>query len=175
MDQDFTEWSSEDIGEWLGFLHSDLEQYGLRAQFLKLDGEQFEKLSDAKFLRVELGIKISSHVNTIMKAVKQRMAAYDKLMQEKTDHNSKSKWEPKGNKNTYNSINNFPQISPAHTASFASPTHDCGGIYKLDDCDKAGYDSDHCVIYGMDFGSQYCNDNIAPPASNFVSANVTDI
>lgn len=82
MDQDFTEWTSGDICEWFGFLHSDFEQYGQRVQFLKIDGEKFEKLKDPVFVRTDLGVKLPSHVNAIVRAVTQRMTKYEELQKQ---------------------------------------------------------------------------------------------
>ena len=87
MELDYTQWSANDIANWLESLHSDFEQYGQRAQFLKIDGEQFETLGDATFLRNYLGIKIESHCIGIVRAVKRRMVEYNQRSRIKNNKN----------------------------------------------------------------------------------------
>ena len=82
MEEDYTEWSPCDIADWLALLHSDLEQHGQRAQFLKIDGEKFVKLKDPKYLREDIGIELESHVNAIVTAVTRRMDEYDRRKKE---------------------------------------------------------------------------------------------
>ena len=88
MKWDYTEWSAGDICEWLESLHSDLKQYGERAQLLGIDGEQFEKLSDRTFLRNDLGVKIESHRIAIVRAVKRRMIEYNQHNRSRITNNS---------------------------------------------------------------------------------------
>ena len=152
MDQDYTEWLSDDIVDWLGLLHSDLEQYGGRILLMGLDGEQFERLKDPKFVRNDLNVRITSHVNAIVRAVTQRMMEYDILSRKKHDSDDddddgdenelfnfmpamkpiqKSPRPTKPNAKHHVNSNrdqalkmnmNFAQISPAHTPKSTDAT-----------------------------------------------------
>ena len=125
MEQDYTDWSSHDIADWLWLLHGDLEQYGDRILFIGLDGERFDRLTDPKYVRGDMGVKIASHVNAIVRAATQRMIEYDRLQKKKHDRDE-NRWINNNNftPNTTHHANNFdfPQISPA--ISPAPPPND---------------------------------------------------
>ena len=79
MNQDYTEWTSGDICDWIGMLHSDFEQYGGRAHVMNINGEKFDKLADSSFLRKNLGVKLKCHRIAIMNAVTNRMREYNRI------------------------------------------------------------------------------------------------